>query len=238
MSGDAHQDSDDPGRQAAQLVNRLAAERDVAALVENLYATGFLEGLVSQLAGHWRDSLPNRIDHHHFVGLAVDALCAAIDDGQRVYDVHAFLWVVANRRANDEHGRRRRERATDPARLDARPQPEAAPGGRRALAIARGLLPRLGGENAQRVMGYLFDAIEAGRDFVPNAEIAEALGLTVDNAKQLKKRGFDRLARVAKQEGLVDQRFDVRQLGDLAEDETDDTEEDSQEGGSDAAAGS
>ena len=52
------------------------------------------------------------------------------------------------------------------------------------------------------VMGYLIDAVEAGRWDVSNQEIGEALGLTNDTVRTSLSRGFRRLNRLAQEEGI------------------------------------
>jgi DNA-directed RNA polymerase specialized sigma24 family protein len=81
-----------------------------------------------------------------------------------------------------------------------------------ALTLARELLPRLGQQRAQAVMGYVFDAVERGVVDLPSRDIAEALGMSDQVVRQSLSRGFRRLARLAEEEGL-----DVR-AADLGED--------------------
>lgn len=84
----------------------------------------------------------------------------------------------------------------------------------RAIAITRGLLPRLGQRNVQSVMEYVLEVIEAEpeRIEIPNDELADALGLTVDVAKKSKSRGFQRLERIVKEEGLAEEGFSFSEL--------------------------
>lgn len=62
-------------------------------------------------------------------------------------------------------------------------------------------------------MEYVLDGIEAGREDIPPAVIAEALGLSADTVRQAISRGFRRLARTAKGEALVDEHWDLPALG-------------------------
>jgi hypothetical protein len=69
------------------------------------------------------------------------------------------------------------------------------------IRIARSLLPRIGEDNVQRVMGYIIDVVERGAEDVTNHEIAEALMLSPVSVRKWKQRGFERLRRAAKEAG-------------------------------------
>ncbi len=139
----------------------------------------------------------------------------------------AFLWKVSDRKANDYYQARQREKAlVDDLKHNAtaigsfenpdqeEPVEEMEWDEKRAQAItrARDLLPKLGQKNIQDVMSLVIDAVEAGREDLPSREIAEALGLQPATVRTLKMRGFERLARVAREEGLVGQEFDFANL--------------------------
>lgn len=89
-----------------------------------------------------------------------------------------------------------------------------------ALRLARSMLPRLGQQRAQEVMGFLFDAVERGAVNVPSQEIAQALGMSDDVVRQSLSRGFRRLARLASDEGLDVQASDLLDDPDFDPDES------------------
>jgi len=126
-----------------------------------------------------------------------------------------LLWRIAYRRAVDQVRRaahraelgedheddrhqtdRRREAFDDEAERLARV--------RRALPLARSLLPQLGNTTMQQVMGYWFDAAERGVEVVNDAEVAAAFGYTTEQVRKSHERGFTRLQRIAGELGIVD----------------------------------
>ncbi|HMH44347.1 MAG TPA: hypothetical protein VK557_12735 [Pyrinomonadaceae bacterium] len=71
-----------------------------------------------------------------------------------------------------------------------------------AIKLARTLLPRIGEDNIQKVMSVVLDAIEQDLVDLSSEEISEMVGLTPDTVRRLISRGFERLEREAKQDGL------------------------------------
>ncbi|MEM8974838.1 MAG: hypothetical protein AAGD43_22495 [Pseudomonadota bacterium] len=96
---------------------------------------------------------------------------------------------------------------------------------REAFKIVRQLLPRLGQKNAQAVMELILEAAEQHQMELTDQQIADTLGLTVDNVKKARQRGFQRLARIVDEEGLGRQALKrLRQEGFV--ESTEHTEED------------
>ncbi|SRR6266571_434026 len=202
-------------RQATEAV----AAGDPRGMLEHLYSSYFLDGLARGIQRRW-PSL-SRDDTEFVIAQAVDALYRSVSDGKKILNLSAFLWKVADRKANDFYERRLRERAVDPEELqrlsdqdtssrgpfegDTGPDPEEDYDKHRAEAIriARGLLPRLGQQNVQAVLAYLLDALEAGVMDVQNQEIADALAISIETVRTSLSRGFARLTRIAREEGLV-----------------------------------
>jgi len=198
------------------------AARDAAAggnpesMIEHLYASFYLDGLARGIQRRW-PSLPAE-DVDFAIAQAVDALYQAVQK-KSVVNLPGFLWKVADRKANDCYQIHSRERATDPEELvnisdkyaptdfptEAKPSEDDDFEKRRleALRLARSLIPRLGQQNIQAVFNYLLDALEAGAVDVPNAEIADALGLSAQTVRTSLSRGFARLTRIARAEGLI-----------------------------------
>jgi DNA-directed RNA polymerase specialized sigma24 family protein len=221
----------DPGgveqrqRETLKTLQEKVAEREVIGVLEALHASGTLEALAGYVRANWSGTFRNEDDVHHIVAQAVDALCEALDAGKQVREVVPYLYKVARNKADDEYNRRKRERAVAPDCLEARAENVPLVGDtKRAIAVARSLIHRLGGENIQKVMNYILDAVEAGREHLPNTEIADALGLTDVTARQLKKRGFDRLKRIAQEEGYAGEEFELPEI-DVRDDESDSDEE-------------
>ncbi|MCZ8391586.1 sigma-70 family RNA polymerase sigma factor [Achromobacter xylosoxidans] len=71
-----------------------------------------------------------------------------------------------------------------------------------ALERARSLLPQLGQENIRRVMEVVFDAVEKEIVDLSDQNIAEITGIQPETVRRLKNRGFERLRRLATDNGF------------------------------------
>lgn len=197
---------------------RAASSADPIRMIECLHKSNALAGLVRRLQAKWPGLASSEIDMA--VARAVDAAYEFISTGKKIFELVAFLWKIADRRAFDYHRLAVREIPTDPAILETMVDPNGPEPGeddesasddrrqekiRRAVTIARKLLPRLGQENLQRVMALVIDAAEQGLVDLPNAHIADVLGLSLDAVKKSKSRGLQRLRRIAREEGLLDE---------------------------------
>lgn len=215
---------------ALDLAKQAAASGDPKAMLEHLHRSHLMDGLVKRLERRWRQLPRPEVDFA--VAQAVDVLYAKVSARKRVSDIDRFLFKVAFRRAYDYHRMRQREQLLDTDKMDQIPGAagrvlcgEGTEDDRRAekrgkaIALARRLLPKLGQETIRSVMSYVLEAVEAGREDVPNKELAEALGLTLGAVKTSLSRAFARLARLAREEGLTE-----RELKDIVELETDDVE--------------
>lgn len=175
------------------------------AVLRQLFENGFVDGLIRRLDHAWssldRGSIEDAVDE------AILALYDALADRRTVGSPEAYVFKVAKVRAqvrheeivgrDDQHDFEAAEEDNDlpsgPGNADLRGE---------ALRVARRLLPRLGQTNVQRVMGMVLDAVEADVVDITPAEIAEALGLSSGTVRQALHRGFRRLERVARDEGL------------------------------------
>jgi DNA-directed RNA polymerase specialized sigma24 family protein len=211
-------------RDALERAGAAATKGDAVGMLEALHQSHLMDGLVGRIAAKWNGLTGD--DAQDIVAESVTALYQKVREGGRVKHVGAYLYRATWGRACDLHASRKDAAVTDPAilvrqsdellaresqRAANRPDPgldpmEAVP---RALVAARRLLPQLGQENLRGVMAYIFDAIEAGREEVPNVEIADALALHPDTVRQSRLRGFQRLTRLAKDDRLVREDFSV-----------------------------
>ena len=176
-------------------------------------------------------------------GEANDVLADGLDDlfvrmatrPAPIDNVGGLLWTIVSHRAADRRrrGRRQVEIADDLADDLQDPEVRRVAFEReartdRALAFARSVLPQLGQTNAQRVLTYVFDAIERGQHFELK-DIADAFGFTTDQVRMAITRGLDRLERIAKEQGIaalidmpqVDVTDDVDQADDEGEEDAD-----------------
>lgn len=220
MSGETGLERSEAPEQLEARLQEAVAFRDVKGLLTVLSEGRYLEGLVNRLAADWSDGLPDRADIHDIVGYAVDKLCEEIDRGAKVLNVLGFLWSVADRRAHNVYQavrlRRRREQSADQEWLLAIPADDSPDSG--LIRIAKSLVPRIRGPKHQEVLIYLLDEMEKGRGYISAEEIAETLQIeSVTHVRQLKKRAFERLERVAREAGYVSEWFSTQKLAEALE---------------------
>ena len=202
-----------------------AISGDPRKMLEYLYLSRALDGLTRQIASKWRSLSCDEVED--IVAKAVDILYEAIRDGKKVLKLVPYLLKICKHNAYDYYRARQNEK---PLTLDdltniADPSSELEDDFDRstkeldweekrsqAIAIARSLIPKLGQHNVQKVMAYILNALETDCVDISNVEIAEALGLSSDVIRQSKKRGFDRLERIVRNEGLATQVSDVTEL--------------------------
>lgn len=212
--------------QFLRLANEVAAVGDPRRMLEALHRSGVLDGLTRRIALKW-NSLSND-EVGDIVAEAVDILYVAIRDRKKVSNLVAYLWKTSDHKACDYYRTQQKNRKTLTSdeleqipdsstehedALDSSTQELDWEEKRsQVIAIVRSLLPRLGQHNVQNVMTCILDALAADCMDISSAEIAEALGLTLDVVRQSKKRGFDRLERIVREEGLAAQVRDVAHL--------------------------
>ena len=200
------------------------------AIIRHLFESGFVDGLVRRFQRGW--SLLDHAAIEDAVADAVLALYDALAAGRKVASPEAYVFKVAGNCAQALHKRitdrddhydfdgveESHPGSGEPGRVDLREE---------ALRVARRLLPRLGQTNIERVMGMVFDAVEADIPDISPSEIAEALGLSPTVVRQSLRRGFQRLERIALEDGLQLNIADVLEddaalLDDEEEDDDDD----------------
>jgi DNA-directed RNA polymerase specialized sigma24 family protein len=212
----------DPARDeqiaALERAKAAAAAGDATGMVEALYQSALLDGLVQNLDLRW-EAL-QREDAEDAVSEAVSSAFEAVRDGERVGGLAQYLWRIADRGMMARIAARRRERALtaedlalerhagDVGRLDAiepgRQVDAISPEERRSLAIrlARQLAPRLNQVNEERTVAVLIDAVEAEIPELTSTELGKLTGLKPDTAYRAVVRGLRKLSRIAAEEGL------------------------------------
>ncbi len=187
-----------------------AAKRgDAAGMVRQLFASRAIDGLVWKLGRDFHGSLAP-VDVHDCVAEAVADAFAALAGGKRLTTLMGYLFKSARNMAVDLVAESRHistrdvstlrdstDADTDADRDEVRRSLQAE-----ALRRARLLLPQLGQDNIQRVMELVFDAIEKEVVDLTDVGIAEITGLKEDTVRRLKNRGFERLTRLAKENGF------------------------------------
>lgn len=184
-------------------------------MISLLYESGYLDGLENKMRKKWPNIPPEAIDNF-VIGAAVDALYGKISKRELVSNPGGYIYKVVHYKAAAYKEEQKKLNNTlykeikvtepfiDP--FDDSPQEMNREYClNRALDEARKLLPRLGQENVQKVMGYVFDCIDAQKYDVKPVEIAEVLCLSSGTVRISLKRGFDRLKRIAIEDDLANQ---------------------------------
>lgn len=199
---------------------RLAAAGDADGAIRAVLGSGYPNRLVKGRVLAERYTRVSADVRGEAVAEGVASLHGAISKGTPVPRPGGYVLKVADHICAGEQRRQEQQASTDGLDdrdlLDAQApwadNEDAVVRARRrsaALRLARNMLPRLGQQRAQEVMGYLFDQIEAGAVDVPSQQIAHALGMSDDVVRQSLSRGFKRLTRLAAEEGLDVQAIDL-----------------------------
>jgi DNA-directed RNA polymerase specialized sigma24 family protein len=181
-----------------------AATGDARAMVEAMFVSGFVDGLVGRVDRAWR--LLDRAAAEDAVADAVGALYGTVLDGKVVESPEGYVVKAAWHIAQVEHKRRKTLREPEDFEADDDEEdddfgPSRSEWRDEAIRVARRLLPQMGQTNPRRVIEVIVDAVEAGIPDISNAEIGRILSLTNDVVRQSKKRGFERLERLAAEQG-------------------------------------
>jgi DNA-directed RNA polymerase specialized sigma24 family protein len=199
----------EPAIEVEQVTLALAAaiQGDVVHVLELLWASGLMDGLVRHVLSRYRDLDPD--EAYTALSEAIDDFCAAAKSGQAIRNPKAWLFRVTLIKAYKLWQRKSSEQEVGQLDWQARGVDSEGKDSAnreslilRALSLARSYLPLLGQENVRRVMAFYFDAVERDIQLVEHSEVAAALGITEDTARQCAHRGFKRLKRVAAEKGI------------------------------------
>lgn len=203
-----------------------AASGDTDAMIKALYQSFVLDGLSRRIQRKW-DSLP--FDEVQFILIgAIYILYEAVNRGEKILDVVSYLLKVSDRKATDYWRTRQRETGLiedlkvrddhlqgvlrwplgDPVEEDVATE-ELHTEKRRlqTIAVARSFIPRLGQTNVQAVMNIILESVQTRRQDISSREIADMLGLSRNTVAMSRKRGFEKLLRILREEGYMDQSF-------------------------------
>jgi DNA-directed RNA polymerase specialized sigma24 family protein len=200
-------------QEALARLDLAVAEFKTRDALQALHDSDVLAGLRERLHIRW-PCLRNEHDTHHVIAQAVDALADELEHQRRVTNPVGFIWRVAERRANDEVRRKRRETPTDPEVLAGKILPVLPADPAAAIQEARRLLPRIRGDKVRTTMEIILNAMEQGRQILPSSEIADALAVSDDYARQLRVRAFARLLRLARKEQAAGRGFELPEFWD------------------------
>jgi DNA-directed RNA polymerase specialized sigma24 family protein len=193
-----------------------AISGDVATFAEALFKSRLPEALTWRL----RKQLPDD-DVDAIVAEGIGSTYEALQTHGAKIDLAAWLSKTCYNKARARYTMRKNtvtedpldvERITKPDRAQLEPpitreeQEEAEERSAKkridAIKLARTLLPRIGGDNIQRVMSVVLDAVEQDLVDLSPEEISGIVGLSSETVRRLIWRGFERLEREAKQDGL------------------------------------
>ena len=197
-------------KELIKLAQEAADRGDAMAMFELLCQSTVFEALSSRFTEKYQDIPKEEINV--VIGDALDEVYAKVNEGKPVRAVHSYLWKIIDNMLSKYYNERILCKGPSVEKLGTHDKPalgplthkEAAKLRETALKIAEGLLPRLGQLNVQNVMKYILESIRNGAQHIDPAEISDALHLTVENVRMSIKRGFERLARIAKEENLID----------------------------------
>ncbi len=196
-----------------EVARQAAAAGQPDRMLEALVASGFLDGLTRRLENDWRGRLP-RPEIEDCVAIAVDRAYDAVARGRPVRNLGAWIWKAASNKAVDRWNDDYELRAVVEfdSLVDRRADPEVDPDSEQRLAefrakeavrVARLLLPRIGQGQIVDVMTLVIDAVEQGLEDLSPSAIGETLALSASAVRSLLSRGFERLEREARREGIT-----------------------------------
>ena len=185
-------------------------------MLEALAMSGFLDGLTRRLDAKWEQM--HRMDVEDCVAKAVDEAYNAISQGRKIRNLGGWLWKAANNKSHDLWKKDFEYResnfrdldgiagANEPTLTDEeRENRDNVDQFRReeAIRLARRLLPKIGKGQVVSVMELVIEAVEQGVPDLSTTDIGDTLGISTDAARTLLGRGFNRLYRVAREEGIT-----------------------------------
>ena len=185
-------------------------------MLEALAMSGFLDGLTRRLDAKWGQI--HRMDIEDCVAKAVDEAYDAISKGRQIRSLGGWLWKAANNKLHDLWKKDFEFRdsnfqdfegiaSTGESSLtdeECEKRDKLAQFRREeAIRLARRLLPRIGKGQVVSVMELVIDAVEQGVPDLTTTDIGDTLGISVDAARTLLRRGLERLNRAAREEGIT-----------------------------------
>jgi DNA-directed RNA polymerase specialized sigma24 family protein len=208
-------------REVIAAADKAAQEGRAWDAVHLLFTPAVLKRMRGRLRGAWNWITDDEIDDA--ITEAFLAFYVEIRRGGQITKTVPWLANVAWRKAADSMRRTEVEDVTDPDTIEISqalkddPDKTAA-----AFNHFERLVGRLSPDGVKRVMEIVVEAIKTGIPVLTNAMIAEALGEHPENVKKWRQRGFEKLGRLARVEGLVDETF---RLTDVIFDDPDEEED-------------
>lgn len=192
-----------------------ANQHDGMAMMESLFNSMLLEAMLCSYTYKYPDIDEDEI--YDVIASAVDELLVEVNAGKNIRRLESYLWKVINNKLYKVSIRLGKhysidesyQELQDPGHISESYKMQKDEARAKAIEIAEGLLPRLGMTNVQDVMRYILVALKNGAQDIPHSEIAEALNMSVNNVRVWVSRGFERLAKIVKEERLIDDSFQL-----------------------------
>ena len=206
-------------KQSLEKAKVAAKVGDPKGMLEALVESRVLDGLRRRLDFAWGNHI-HPMDCDNLVGDTIDAFYAAVQRGEPIGNISAWLSKVVTNLASafnrDRQFTQELDAAGMPAREENEPreltEAEREARRRRCLEVARSLLPLLSvSDNIRRVMAYIFDAVEQRVEDLQPVEIARALGVKEGSVRTWIARGFERLTARAKEAGYTRDEYELIQ---------------------------
>lgn len=209
-------------RDAAAAADKAAREGRAWDSVMHLFIPSVISRMRGRLRGQWGWITEEQVGDA--IQEAFVAMYLEIQRGGQIRKSVAWLATVAYRRAADEMRTTEPEQAYDPDDMPLGGVPDADCE-RTAAAFNHfeRLVGRLTPEGVRRVMEIVVDGMKTGVSTLTNGMIAEILGEHPENVKKWRQRGFEKLGRLAREEGLVDDDFRLTDL--ILDDSEEETEQ-------------
>ncbi len=201
-------------REALEKAKEAAVRKDGRSFLQHLDESKFLDGARRRLVAKYGEAFDeSRVEE--VLATGVDKFYEAITEGKKVLNPATYLWMVIRNHAYDTCAYQKAhtsgcnltvEELPGPGAISTEEEPDEdrVKKLKEGLKAARSLLPKIGQDNVQSVMGYIFEVIEkrlvTGEEIyeeILSPEIAEALGLSTDSVRKWRERGFNRLKREA-----------------------------------------
>lgn len=210
-----YQDTLELVKRAAQ---EAASQGDPVKLFGVLLEEHALDGLMRRLKAGWSEIPDDEMEE--IAADALEVLYYRMREGATITNAIGFIWKTAYFKCQEYHRLHAHFEkvsidmldettdlgGTELGDLEARERLRIE-----AIRQARSLVPLLRSANIQTVMSYVIDAVEKGLPDVSNQEIAEALHMEVKTVKNCLHRGFERLSRIAKEQGMTSGALDLLQ---------------------------
>jgi RNA polymerase sigma factor (sigma-70 family) len=183
-------------------------------MIQDLFDSGLIEAYEGSFGARFTEI--DKEDIRDIIATSTDELFRRICAGEDIRNIKTYLWKIIEKTLIEFDKKRKRTKRLTGNTFDIKdtlPESEDVKGRRadqreKMITLVEDMLPRLGQTNAHEVIKYLLGAIRNGVQDITSTQIADALGLTSENVRTSMHRGFKRLARILRDEGLIDEQDD------------------------------